>query len=674
MKGVWLTILLLSVSAITTAQQLTDVRRAISDLLEPLAEKQLVQEDYSELLDDLVYLYENPLNLNSATKEELERIPFLSDYQIENILFYVYNNGPLLTIYELNAVERLPMETIRQITPFLTVAPVETEKKKKQKLNGEIIARGRTTLQTPVGYTAPNDSTPPVYAGSRERIYSRIQLNYGNRLFTGLTLERDPGEPMFNSQVAVMDFISGYVLFKLAGVVKKIIIGDYKASFGQGVGVWTGLAFSKNSNVTEIRRRAKHLDRYSSVNENSYLRGVATEFELNSFQLHLFGSYKKSDGTLSGLSGISSLRQDGYHRTLTELLYRKNTTETTLGGVGSWQSGSMKIEAGQVFWKVNRPLMQENIFYKTQSFSGDSLFTTFANYSWFGRKVILFGEIALQNFNNYAFYQGLTYSPGADIKFALNYRNYSKSYFQVISNPFAESSTVNGESGLYLALSCSPFPKLTVDSYLDVFWCRWLKFRTDAPTTGNDFLLQANYSFTHSLSVLTRYKFSNKEHNRLFYVGNEFPLTSQKTNSLRLQLNYSFNRSWRLQSRIEQMFFKETEGHSSKGFLIYLDVKHSFIKDKFTADIRLTHFDTDDFYSRIYAWEPDVLHAFSVPFYSGSGVRFLLNLSLKPTRKLQFWFRLANTYMPDVNQIGSGYNMVEGNNRTEVKFQLKYRF
>ncbi len=674
MKRMWLTILLLSTPAITTAQKLTDVRQAITDLLEPLAEKQLVQEDYSELLDDLVYLYENPLNLNSATKEELEQIPFLSDYQIENILFYVYNNGPLLTIYELNAVEGLPIETIRQIIPFLTVAPIVDSEKRKPKLNGEFIIRGRTTVQTPKGYLAPNDSTPPVYSGSRERVYTRIQLNYGNRLFAGFTLERDPGEPMFNRQIAVMDFMSGYIMLKPTGVIKKIIIGDYKASFGQGVGVWTGLAFSKNSNVIDIRRRAKQLDKYSSANENSYLRGVAAELEINKFQLHLFGSYKKSDGTLFGFSGISSIRQDGYHRTVTELSYRKNITETTFGGVASWQSGSIKIEAGQTYWRIDRPLIQEGSLYKILSFSGDSLFTTFTNYSWFGHKVILFGEIALQNFNNFALYQGLTYSPGADVKLALNYRNYSKSHLSVVSNPFAESSTINGESGLYMALSCSPFPKLTVDSYFDIFWYRWLKFRTDAPTTGNDYLLQTDYSFTHNLSLLMRYKFSNKERNRLFYVGNKFPLTSQKTNSIRLQLNYSFEQSWRLQSRIEQLFFDEARGHKSKGFLIYLDIKHSFCKDKLATNVRFTHFDTNDFYSRIYAWETDVLHAFSIPFYSGSGVRFLFNLSFKPTSRLQFWFRLANTYMPDVSSIGSGYNMVEGNNHIEVKLQVKCRF
>ncbi len=674
MKWVKITVALFIIYNSTSAQQLTDVRQVITDLLEPLAEKQLIQDDYSELMDDLVYMYENPLNLNSATKEDLERIPFLNDYQIENILFYVYNNGPLITIYELSAVEGLSMKIIKQTIPFLTVAPVKKIKRTKPKLKGEVIIRGRTTLQTPTGYLVSNDSTPPVYAGSRERIYSRIQLNYGNKLFAGFTLEKDPGEPMFNSQIPVMDFLSGYLMLKPKGVIKKIIIGDYKASFGQGVGIWTGLAFSKNSNVIEIRRRAKNLDKYSSVNENSFLRGIATELEYKNFQIHLLGSYKKSDGTLSGLTGITSIRHDGYHRTRTELSYRKNLTETTFGGIVSWQSRTLKIETGQIYWQIDKPLIKNSTFYKAPSFSGDSLYTTFINYSWFGRKLILFGEIALQNFNNFAAYQGLTYSPGADIQLALSYRNFSKSYFSVISNPFAESSAVNGESGIYFALSCSPFSKLTIDSYVDLYWYKWLRYRTDKPSAGTDFLLQAAYSFTENVSAALRYKTSGKEQNKLFYSGNDSPVTIHKLNSIRLQLNYSHAQSWRFQTRMEQLFFNEKGGHSSKGFLISFDTRHTLINNKFTTGIRIAHFDTNDYYSRIYSWEPDVLHAFSIPFYAGTGVRFLLNLSFKPTQKLQFWFRLANTYMPDKNEIGSGYNTVSGNNLTEIKLQMKYKF
>jgi len=665
-------LLLLLISTGISAQQLNDAKQAVYDLLEPLAEKQLIRQDYSELLNDLIYLYEHPLNLNTVTKEDLERIPFLDDYQIENILFYVYNNGPLLTIYELNAVKNLPTETIKQIVPFLIVEPVSTVSRPKR-VKIEAILRGRTTVQKPSGFLPPNDTTPAPYSGSRERIYTRIQASYGTHLFAGFTMEKDPGEPAFSKEIPFMDFMSGYVMLKPKGIFKKIILGDYKASFGQGTGLWTGLSFSKSSDVIDIRRRAKGLEKYSSVNENSFLRGLTVEISPGNFSINLFGSYKKADASLNANSLPKSIRNDGYHRTATELLSRKNIHETMFGGIVKWQSRSVKVEAGQTYRHTDKPLTPQTLPYKQFAFSGDTLFTTFAGYNWFGQKLILFGELTLQNFNNISFYQGLTFSPGADVQIALSYRNYSRSYFSIQSNPFAEASTMNGESGFYTAISFQPLRRLSIKTYFDIFSYKWLEYRTDSPSYGHDYLLRGDYSFSSGIFLTLRYRNRTKQRNRLFYNSNDFPLSEQTLNSVRFQINYPAGNNWRLSSRIEQTFFREDAGHHSKGFLFYLDVKHTFAKNKLTADARITHFDTDDYYSRIYTCEPDVLYAFNIPAFMGNGVRFLFNLSYKPARKIQFYFRIANTHMPDANEIGSGYNAVAGKNLTEIKLQMRIK-
>ena len=66
---------------------------------EELAE-QLIDEEGGEVFqwennfEELSELRENPININTATKEQLERFPFLSDKLIENILYYLYKYGP----------------------------------------------------------------------------------------------------------------------------------------------------------------------------------------------------------------------------------------------------------------------------------------------------------------------------------------------------------------------------------------------------------------------------------------------------------------------------------------------------------------------------------------------------------------------------------------------------
>lgn len=51
--------------------------------------------------EELQELAEHPLNLNTATREQLEQLPFLSDQLIENILYYLYKYGAMLSINEL---------------------------------------------------------------------------------------------------------------------------------------------------------------------------------------------------------------------------------------------------------------------------------------------------------------------------------------------------------------------------------------------------------------------------------------------------------------------------------------------------------------------------------------------------------------------------------------------
>ena len=82
-------------------------------------------EDMTLLIEDLLSLTKHPLNINSASREDLERIFFLTDLEIENILYKRYVNGPFLTIYELQAVEGLGIKTIKLLQPLIRFGPVE---------------------------------------------------------------------------------------------------------------------------------------------------------------------------------------------------------------------------------------------------------------------------------------------------------------------------------------------------------------------------------------------------------------------------------------------------------------------------------------------------------------------------------------------------------------------
>ena len=89
---------------------------------------------------------------------------------------------------------------------------------------------------------------------------------------------------------------------------------------------------------------------------------------------------------------------------------------------------------------------------------------------------------------------------------------------------------------------------------------------------------------------------------------------------------------------------------------------------------RYALFDTDDYDTRQYVFEQDVLYAFSVPALSGRGTRVYGLAQISCTRHLTLWLRLAETHFRHQRTVGSGLEEIQGPRRTEFKAQARYRF
>ena len=61
-------------------------------------------ESSFELLCDLE---ENPININTASREDLEQFPFLTAKDVENISEYIYRYGPMKSLGELVMIKDL---------------------------------------------------------------------------------------------------------------------------------------------------------------------------------------------------------------------------------------------------------------------------------------------------------------------------------------------------------------------------------------------------------------------------------------------------------------------------------------------------------------------------------------------------------------------------------------
>ena len=122
MKYIDLTFLLCFISALSLAQSNKSWEQYIYELSSIEDESSYTNEETLELLADLA---EHPINLNIATREDLERFPFLSAQQIEDILAYIYQYHGMETLGELTMIESLDDIRRKLLSFFVYVKQIE---------------------------------------------------------------------------------------------------------------------------------------------------------------------------------------------------------------------------------------------------------------------------------------------------------------------------------------------------------------------------------------------------------------------------------------------------------------------------------------------------------------------------------------------------------------------
>jgi len=196
-------ILFFGLYAISTVAQTDSIPQGATDLLENVAEDAETESvDDNTIFDALEAFRQRPLDLNHADEEDLQSLRLLTDIQIQNILRHRDLNGDFISIYELQSVNQLDLETIRNILPFVQVRAdfKDYHISRKELFTGgknQILFRWNRTLPLRKGYIPKADSLDPAYLGDPNRYYFRYRYQYDNRLSYGLTAEKDPGEPFF---------------------------------------------------------------------------------------------------------------------------------------------------------------------------------------------------------------------------------------------------------------------------------------------------------------------------------------------------------------------------------------------------------------------------------------------------------------------------------------------
>ena len=226
------------------------------------------------------------------------------------------------------------------------------------------------------------------------------------------------------------------------------------------------------------------------------------------------------------------------------------------------------------------------------------------------------------------------------------------------------------EQGVYWGIKIVPSRRLFFSAYYDKFRFPWLRFRTEAPSDGYEYLARFNYRPSRNVLLYFQLRQEEKQLTIAPDNSNLNVLETGRKNNYLLNLDYSANRWFNMRSRVQYSNYT-LAGNYTEGIALIQDFNFEFWKMKLST--RFAIFDTEDYENRQYVYERDVLYAFSIPAYSGQGIRNYVLLQYNHTRKLNFWIRYARFGYRNVESIGSGLDEIDGNTRTEIKFQMRIR-
>lgn len=668
----------------TSRQQEAHINRFIQDLF-PVQTEGI---DYEAVFDNLYQLYSQPLDLNTLTRDDLTATLLLSESQMTEFFRYRDLTGPFLSVYELQAIAGFDPATIRRLLPFVTL---DTERGSlfrplRNPTEHYVVFRTDRVLEEQKGFSPAepdkNGNLPRRYLGNRQQWFLRYRYSRPRQFSLGLTAEQDPGEPFrwqpVQSQYGA-DYLSFHAQVQNRGRLRNLILGDFQLQIGQGLVMASGFFLGKGGEtVAGVRRPMLGARPYTALTEYGFLRGITATYALTRrLDITIFAARNRRDAnvvapaTSTGSATVSSLQTSGLHRTSSELEDRASLREQNLGVHLLYHAGQ-RLQLGAIVLHTgfDKGIQKRSQAYNQYEFSGkqNTLAGIHGTYLW--RNVTFFGEAARSASGGAGLIGGAIASLTRRLDASLVFRHYDRNFHSFYANAFGENTRNINETGLYAGLRYIVYRKLTLGAYVDRFRFPWLRYLVDRPSDGWDYLGQATWTLTKQWTLSGVFRTEQKEKNLPGVKPTEVVRTHRR--NYVLSAEYTPSRRLTLRTRAQWGSFRYDGRAASKGLALMEDATADF--GRLSVSGRLAWFSTDNYDSRQYAYERDVLYAFSIPAYFYRGLRHYLLLQYQINRHLDVWLRWSQTRHANRETVGSDLDEIAGPHKSEVRLQARWRF
>ncbi len=633
----------------------------LSDLILNIAEELAADESDPEtatlFIEQLHELSDNPVRINSADMSEISRLFFITEFQIKALIDHVKESGNIVSNYEIASVPGFDRQIAELITPFIVLTEERNDNASSFRFRSNLLSN----------YIIKPGENDTSLSGSPWKVLTKYKFTAG-KFSGGLTAEKDAGEKFLPDNNKLPDFFSVNLSYAGNGFIRKLIVGDYSACFGYGTNVnsrmRTGLSLT-SSGYMSLREEVRP---YTSTDENNFFRGVAAAFSTGNLGLNLLYSYNSIDATInladdSAEMYVVNLYRSGLHTTPQLQLKRDVLNESFYGININYNTSHIRFGVTYTgsYFSVPLKLKSKNPE-DLYGFEGTHNNVYSIYYNSITGRILLYGEVSADKELNLAIVQGLSSRLAERLSINMIYRYYSPEFNSFHANaPGANSSTGN-EHGFLAGFTFEAAKYLFISAGCDISTFPWLKYRCSFPSLTKRKEIRIKYipSENLSLEMMYNHRSSMTDLQNNTGVPGIAELTSGTFKSV---VKYTLRENLQFATRVD---LKLVEEDGSKGMLMLQDIKYRLQFIPLTIWFRYCIFSTDNWNSRLYTYENDLLYSFSIPALSGKGSRsyLMLKWEIGDMAELKVKYRLMS--------FKSAYNTAEESDA--IKFQLRLWF
>ncbi len=614
------------------------------------------------------------VDLQVATLKDLEKRTPLDRIQAIRLLEYRREHAPLRSFYELYYLKGFNASLVQKLREFAFIKASTGGEgdsiaflEQLERTKGRFRLRWGRVLQQRIGQLQGR------YRGSPDALKGQLSLEVPGIASIGASIEKDPGEPWWDDKAKTPLSVAGHLKLDQQGPLRKAVIGGIDARSGGGLLVDSKGGFFSNQGPSSGALFS--IDGYSGTPDRTPLKGIGAEFGFAEWKAGFVLSRKKwsarFDTLPSGKKGMKTLYRSRRFRKVRSPNPNGNWLRKDLMGFAGWKDeGSSFLLSVHHSQASHPPLRSGNI---RDRYARNRPRTLGAELHYRGhherKKWAL--SAAYERHGGKAFRAAFSLRPHSDILLTGRITGAGRKF-----DPFWSSVARDGRPFIRSSLrgdrSIAAGWRIALEG--ELLHRFWPYYGRRFPGTERSLNLRNVWSGDEERRSELELSYETQEQNASIGDTPSYPLQKEKALRAELSIKSLLIDGWKHHAVLKGI--RTLDGKTVTGFLFIYDLIRAWEEHGVKFYWRTAFFDASTYRGRLYAYENDVLYAFSVRPYYRQGLRTYLLLRIELDRSLTMEGKWGSWIYQKVDggRIGSGDRAIPGHIKSSLRLQLRASF